>query len=230
AEWAQDRPVTIRTLDAGGDKPIPNLTLTGESNPFLGVRGVRLSFARPEVFRTQLRALARAAVHGNVKVSLPMGTLPIELAVARAMLDEEVAALLSKGVPARRPSLGIMVEVPAAAIAADQFDAEFFSIGSNDLTQYVAAAGRDIGAVADLADAVQPAMLRLLRYVVVVARERRIEVSLCGDAGGDPHVLPQLLATGLRCLSMAPALVGHAKLALATLDLRALPEIPPWPA
>jgi phosphotransferase system enzyme I (PtsI) len=229
AEWAQDRPVTIRTLDAGGDKPIANLTLAAESNPFLGVRGLRLSFARPDVFRVQLRALARAAMHGNVKIMLPMVSLPRELTAARAMLDEEVAALLSAGVPARRPSLGIMVEVPAAAIAADQFDAEFFSIGSNDLTQYVAAAGRDIGAVADLADPVQPAMLRLLRYVVDVARTQRIEVSLCGDAGGDPRTIAPLLATGLRTLSMAPALVGGAKLAIADIDLNTLPALAAWP-
>jgi phosphotransferase system enzyme I (PtsI) len=229
AEWAQDRPVTIRTLDAGGDKPIRNLTLTGESNPFLGVRGLRLSFARPEVFRIQLRALARAAVHGDVKIMLPMVTLPRELAAVRGMLDEGLAALHAAKIPARRPRLGIMVEVPAAAIAADQFDADFFSIGSNDLTQYVAAAGRDIGAVSDLADAVQPAMLRLLRYVVDVAQAQRIEVSLCGDAGGDPRAIPHLLATGLRCLSMPPALVGHAKLALAAIDLRTLPEVGQWP-
>jgi phosphotransferase system enzyme I (PtsI) len=230
AEWAQDRPVTIRTLDAGGDKPIRNLTLAAESNPFLGVRGLRLSFARPDVFRTQLRALARAAVHGDVKIMLPMVTLPRELAAARAMLDEEVAALLAAKIPARRPRLGIMVEVPAAAIAADQFDADFFSIGSNDLTQYVAAAGRDIGAVADLADPVQPAMLRLLRYVVDAAQAQRIDASLCGDAGGDPHAIPLLLATGLRCLSMAPAMVGRAKLAIAAIDLTMLSDVERWPA
>jgi phosphoenolpyruvate-protein phosphotransferase (PTS system enzyme I) len=229
AEWAQDRPVTLRTLDAGGDKPIRNLTLAAESNPFLGVRGVRLSFARPDVFRVQLRALARAAVHGNVKVMLPMVTLPRELDAARAMLDDEVAALHAAKIPARRPSLGIMVEVPAAAIAADQFDAEFFSIGSNDLTQYVAAAGRDIGAVADLAEPVQPAVLRLLRYVVDVAEAKRIDVSLCGDAGGDPRAIPLLLGTGLRCLSMAPTLVGGAKFALAGIDLGTLPETASWP-
>src|SRR5207244_13587458 len=122
--------------------------------------------AQPDVFRTQLRALARAAMHGNVKIMLPMVTHPRELAIARSMLDAEIAALTAAGIPARRASLGIMIEVPAAAIAADQFDAEFFSIGSNDLTQYVAAAGRDIGAVADLADPTQLAMLR--RSVCVV--------------------------------------------------------------
>src|ERR1700681_4809857 len=230
AEWAQGRPVTIRTLDAGGDKPIPGLTPTGESNPFLGVRGLRLSLARPDVFRTQLRALARAAMHGDVKVMLPMVTLPRELAAARAMLDDEVEALATAKIPARRPPLGIMVEVPAAAIAADQFDAEFFSIGSNDLTQYVAAAGRDIGAVADLAEPVQPAVLRLLRYVVDVAEAKRIDVSLCGDAAGDPRSIPSLLAAGLRSLSMAPALVGGAKRSVAAVDLRSIAESEPWPA
>ena len=229
AEWAQGRPVTLRTLDAGGDKPIPGLTPAGESNPFLGVRGLRLSLAQPDVFRAQLRALARAAMHGNVKIMLPMVTQPRELAVARSILDAEVAALGAAGIPARRTSLGIMIEIPAAAIAADQFDAEFFSIGSNDLAQYVAAAGRDIGAVADLADPTQPAMLRLFRYVVSAAHAQRIEVSLCGDAGGDPPAIPLLLATGLRSLSMAPALVGGAKLAVAAVDLGSIAESAPWP-
>ena len=219
-EWAQGRPVTIRTLDAGGDKPIPGLTVAAESNPFLGVRGLRLSFARPEVFRTQLRALARAAMHGDVKVMLPMVTLPRELVAARAMLDAECEALRAAGIPARRPSLGIMVEVPAAAIAADLFDAEFFSIGSNDLAQYVSAAGRDVDALADLCDPVQPAMLRLIAHVVEAARACGIEVSLCGDAGGDPAAIPELLRAGLRRLSMPPALVGAAKLAIAAVDLR----------
>jgi phosphotransferase system enzyme I (PtsI) len=125
--WAEGRPVTIRTLDAGGDKPIAGLTLDGESNPFLGVRGIRLSLLRPEVFRVQLRALARVAVLGPVKIMLPMITVPGELAAARSLLEEEVAALARAGIPARRPPLGIMVEVPAAAIAIEAFDAEFFS-------------------------------------------------------------------------------------------------------
>jgi phosphotransferase system enzyme I (PtsI) len=228
AEWAHGRPVTIRTLDAGGDKPIPGLTPVGESNPFLGVRGLRLSLAHPAVFRTQLRALARAAMHGNVKIMLPMVTQPRELAAARSIFDAEVAALAAAGIPARRASLGIMIEVPAAAIAADQFDAEFFSIGSNDLTQYVAAAGRDIGAVADLADPTQPAMLRLFRFVVNAARAKDIDVSLCGDAGGDPRAIPLLLGAGLRSLSMAPVLVGGAKLAVAGIDLSSS-ESEPWP-
>jgi phosphoenolpyruvate-protein phosphotransferase (PTS system enzyme I) len=159
-----------------------------------------------------------------------MVTQSRELAAARGIFEAEVAALAAAGIPARRASLGIMIEVPAAAIAADQFDAEFFSIGSNDLTQYVAAAGRDVGAVADLADPTQIALLRLYRYVVDTACTRDIEVTLCGDAGGDPRAIPRLLAAGLRTLSMAPALVGDAKLAVATVALRAVPEPQPWPS
>ena len=230
AEWALGRPVTIRSLDAGGDKPIAGFTVDGESNPFLGVRGLRLSLRHPDVFRTQLRAIARAAMHGEVKLMLPMVTLPAELDAARTMLDEEVATLLARDAKARRPSLGIMVEVPAAAIAADLFETEFFSIGSNDLTQYVAAAGRDVDALADLANPVQPAMLRLVGHVVGVARERGIDVSLCGDAGGDPAAIALLLGTGLRSLSMAPSLVGAAKRAIAAVDLSQAGKTKTWPS
>lgn len=228
-EWAQGRPVTVRTLDAGGDKPIAGLTLDGETNPFLGVRGLRLCFARPEVFMTQLRALARAAVHGELKVMLPMVTLPGELTRARAMLGEAVQSLRAQGVPARMPALGIMVEVPACAVTADLFDADFYSIGSNDLAQYVAAAGRDVPSLAELADPVQPAMLRLVSSVVSAARARDVDVSLCGDAGGDPAAIAHLLAAGLRTLSMAPGLVGRAKLAIAACDLRNTAGGPTWP-
>ncbi len=226
-EWAQGRPVTIRTLDAGGDKPIAGLTLNGESNPFLGVRGIRLSLLRPEIFRVQLRALARAATHGPVKIMLPMVTVPAELAAARAFLEEEVSALASAGIAARRPPLGIMVEVPAAAIAVEAFDADFFSIGSNDLTQYVTAAGRDIDAVADLADPLNPAVLRLIANVVRHGRESGRDVSLCGDAGGDPAILPALLGTGLRALSVAPTALARTKSVILALDLGE-PVAAPW--
>src|SRR5581483_12154579 len=122
-------PVTIRTLDAGGDKPIAGLTHDAESNPFLGVRGIRLSLARPEIFRVQLRALARAAVDGNLKVMLPMVTVPRELEAVRRLLDHVIGELAAEGLRARRPPLGMMVEVPAAAVAIQHFDADFFSIG-----------------------------------------------------------------------------------------------------
>jgi phosphoenolpyruvate-protein phosphotransferase (PTS system enzyme I) len=218
-DWADGRPVVIRTLDAGGDKPMAGITIDGESNPFLGLRGIRLSLARPGIFRVQLRALARAAAHGAIKIMLPMVTVQAELAAARAMLDEEIAKLNAAGYSARRPPLGMMVEVPAAAIAIDSFDADFYSIGSNDLTQYVTAAGRDIGAVADLADVLNPAVLRLIAQVARHGREAGHDVSLCGDAGGDPFVLPHLLFAGLRSVSMAPSAVARAKAAIAAVDL-----------
>ncbi len=209
-EWAGAKPVVIRTLDAGGDKPVPGLTIA-EGNPFLGLRGIRLSLHRPDVFRVQIRALLRAAQHGNLKVMLPMVSLPSELAAARALFAEEAAAL---GLPV--PPLGIMVEVPAVAIHPDPFaDAAFLSIGSNDLTQYVMAAGRDSAAVAALADVRHPAVLSLIRAVTSFGRENHIPVSLCGDAGGDPHAIASLLHCGLRSLSVAPAQLGFAKAAIA---------------
>jgi phosphotransferase system enzyme I (PtsI) len=218
-QWAGGRPVTIRTLDAGGDKPIAGLTVDGESNPFLGIRGVRLSLARPDVFRVQLRALLRAACHGTLKLMVPMVTRPAELEAVRTLLNEEFAALGRDGIPAAMPELGMMVEVPAAALAIDCFDAAFYSIGSNDLVQYLTAAGRDIGAVADLADPRHPAVLRLIAAVAAHGRATGREVSLCGDAGGDPSLIPDLLGAGIRTLSVAPGLVGAAKLAIAGVRL-----------
>ncbi len=219
-EWAQGREVTIRTLDAGGDKPVPGLTLEGETNPFLGLRGLRLSLARPEVFRVQLRALARAATHGGIRMMLPMVTMPRELAAANALLDEELAALARAGMPAVRPQVGIMVEVPAAAITADDFSAAaFFSIGSNDLAQYVSAVGRDVEALSALSSPTQPAMLRLIADVVASGERLGIETSLCGDAASDPAEIAALLATGLRSLSVAPAQLARVKLAVSRTQL-----------
>jgi phosphotransferase system enzyme I (PtsI) len=218
-EWSEGKPVTIRTLDAGGDKPVAGLTAAGESNPFLGMRGIRLSLAHPEIFAVQLRALARAACHGALRIMLPMVTVPEELEAARALLDTEVATLRTAGVPATRPPIGIMVEVPAAALAVERFDAAFFSIGSNDLTQYVTAAGRDIAAVADLANPLNPAVLRLIRMVAEHGRASGREVSLCGDAGGDPEAVGALLAAGLRSLSVAPSALAATKAAIGRVDL-----------
>jgi phosphotransferase system enzyme I (PtsI) len=217
-DWAEGRPVTIRTLDAGGDKPIPGLTIDGESNPFLGLRGIRLSLARPEVFCLQLRALARAAVHGTLKVMLPMVAVPSELDRARELLDVEIAALRAKGIACARPLLGIMVEVPAAALCAGDFDAGFYSIGSNDLAQYTMAAARDIGAVADLNDTGNPAVLALIARTVEAGRARGVEVSLCGDAAADTRLTKALLATGLTTLSVSPLAVARLKATIATVN------------
>ena len=214
-QWAEGRPVTIRTLDAGGDKPIAGLTVDGERNPFLGVRGIRLSLARPDVFAVQLRALCRAAVHGHLKVMLPMVAVRGELERANAMMDAAFAALQATGSACARPPLGIMVEVPAAALRARDFDAAFYSIGSNDLTQYTMAAARDIGAVAALNDTGHPAVLALIESTVAAGRERGVEVSLCGDAAAETRLTPALLSTGLTQLSVAPIAVARLKAAIA---------------
>lgn len=215
--WAGGRPVTVRTLDAGGDKPIAGYTVAHEANPFLGMRGIRLSLRHPDIFRVQLRALARAAADGPLKVMLPMVTLPGELAEARAMLDKEIAALA--GVAHGRPALGIMVEVPAVAITPERFDADFFSIGSNDLVQYTCAVSREEAAAAQLGSAADPSVLALIARVAAHGRATGREVGLCGDAGGDPLLVPALLSAGLRSLSVQPGLAGAVKAAIAGLDL-----------
>jgi phosphotransferase system enzyme I (PtsI) len=223
AEWAAGKPVTIRTLDAGADKPIPGLTLEHENNPFLGLRGVRLSLLKPDPFRTQLRALCRAAAHGRVEVMLPMVSLPGELERTRAYLDEAFDALQAAEIPCRRPDLGIMVEVPAAALSVESFDAAFFSIGSNDLTQYVMAAARDSDAVAALNDPSHPPVLRLIAQVAAHGAKVGRKVSLCGDAGGEAKFIEALLTAGLRSLSVSPAALGRTKQAIARVNLSRRP-------
>ncbi len=214
AEWAGGKPVTIRTLDAGGDKPVPGLTHEGESNPFLGVRGVRLSLERPEVLKVQLRALARAAVAGNVKVMVPMVAVPAELAAVRALLGQAIQELTAVGVEAELPPLGMMVEVPAAALAIETFDADFYSIGSNDLLQYLMAASRDEPELAALARP-GPAFWRVLRELCEHGRAVGHEVSLCGDLASDVKVIPDLLRHGLRTFSVAQAAIAPVKAAIS---------------
>ncbi|WP_186398087.1 phosphoenolpyruvate--protein phosphotransferase [Stappia sp. P2PMeth1] len=217
--WADGRSVTIRTLDAGGDKPVPGLTVE-ESNPFLGCRGIRLSLRRPDVFRVQLRALARAGCHGNLQVMLPMVSVPGEITEAARLLDDCIAELRAEGREAVRPPLGIMVEVPAVAVTPERFgEAAFFSIGSNDLTQYVLAAGRDSPDVAELGRADDPAVLALVASTLRGGAAASLPVSLCGDAGSDLAVLPKLLVCGLRRVSVAPAALARVKAAIAGMRL-----------
>jgi len=213
-EWADGRPVTIRTLDAGGDKPIAGLTQAGDINPFLGVRGVRLSLRHLDVFRAQLRALARAAVAGNLKVMIPMVTVPEELDRCHALLEEALEELRHEGRQAQMPPLGMMVEVPAAALSIEDFNADFFSIGSNDLIQYVAAASRDEPQLADLARPSR-AVFNLIGHVVRYADSAGRETSLCGDLAGDPQQVAALLDRGLRTFSVAPGALGPVKAAIA---------------
>lgn len=218
-EWANGKPVTIRTLDAGGDKPIEGLTIR-EANPFLGLRGVRLTLHAPDVFKTQLRALARAACHGDLRIMLPMVTVPEEIEKSASLLDLCITELERESAGACRPPLGIMVEVPTVAILPARFaKAAFFSIGSNDLAQYVTAAARDSSAVAALNSAHDPSVLHLVANVVAEARTLGRSVSLCGDAGSDLSVLPSLLEIGLDSISVAPASLGRVKAAISDLRL-----------
>jgi phosphotransferase system enzyme I (PtsI) len=214
AQWAAGKPVTIRTLDAGGDKPIAGLTMPGDLNPFLGVRGVRLSLRRLDVFRLQLRALARAAIGGNLKVMIPMVTVPEELDRCRALFQNTIDELRGEGQEAAMPPLGMMVEVPAAALAVEDFNADFYSIGSNDLIQYVMAASRDEPQLVDLARPSR-AVFGLIGNVVAHAKRSSREASLCGDLAGDPQQVASLLDQGLRTFSVAPGALGPVRAAIA---------------
>ncbi len=213
--WADGRPVTLRTLDAGGDKPIPGITLDGETNPFLGVRGLRLSMRLEEIFDTQLRAMARVAALGPVKIMVPMVTAPDEIAPVRTRLEAVIADLAARGVDHGHPQLGMMVEVPAAALSAELFDVDFYSIGTNDLIQYATACARDNRDVAALARGDHPGVLRMIDAVAQAGVERGVEVSVCGDMASDPEGVDRLLASGVRVLSAAPAQVGRVKVRIA---------------
>jgi phosphotransferase system enzyme I (PtsI) len=213
------KPVVIRTLDVGGDKPLPGINIAAETNPFLGLRGIRLCLEKPELFRPQVRALLRAGVNRALRVMLPMIATADELTETRQVFAACLAELRAQGVAAELPPLGIMVETPAAAIAIDLLDAAFYSIGSNDLTQYVMAAARDSGGrVAALNDPGHPAVIRLIKHVVAHGQANARPVSLCGDMASDPALLKRLLATGLKRLSVAPAALGRIKLAISEAD------------
>src|SRR5438477_4048215 len=214
-DWAGGKPVTIRTLDAGGDKPIDGVTVPNEQNPFLGVRGIRLSLANPDLFRVQLRALARAAAAGPLKIMLPMVTVPGELHTTREMLQEEANALFARGTPAAVPPVGIMVEVPAVAISIARFDAAFYSIGTNDLIQYVTASSRGSAELSRLYDARNPAVLELIARIAAHGRSTGKEVSVCGDMASDPELVRYLLEAGITSLSVSPASLGSVKHAVS---------------
>jgi len=214
-EWAAGRPVTARLVDAGGDKPIAGYSVVGEANPFLGLRGVRLALRQPRLLEIQLRALARAAVLGPLEILVPMVTVPTEMRQVRDALDRAVAALMAAGVASARPRLGMMIEVPAAALTCDAFAADFFSIGSNDLLQYVTASSRDSLPLAALQNPMQEAMLRIMRQVLESAKLHGVPVSLCGDMASDPACVAGLLELGLRCLSVAPPALPLVKAAIS---------------
>ncbi len=219
-EWAAGKPVTIRTVDAGGDKPVPGFTVE-ESNPFLGLRGIRLSLARPEIFRVQIRALLRAAVHGNLKVMFPMIAVAGRICARRGAVRGGGGRTCRGGcriMPCRRSASWSRCRRSPSRRKLFS-DVAFFSIGSNDLTQYVMAAARDNGTVAALNSVRNPAVLRLIGQVAAFGKANGISVSLCGDAGGDPASIPALLQAGLRDLSVVPAQLAMAKAAIAGISV-----------
>ena len=214
AQRMQGRPLVIRTLDIGGDKPAPYLALPHENNPFLGWRAIRISLALTEFFKTQLRALLRAAVHGNIHILLPMVSNVSEVQHVQTLLSVAVAELEMEGLPhSRNVPLGIMVEVPSAVQLVDQLAplVDFFSIGTNDLTQYTFAADRTNERVAALADPLHPAVLRQIDSVIRVAHEHGKWCGLCGELAGQSDAIPVLLGLGLDEFSMAPASIPAAK-------------------
>ena len=200
AETLEGKPVIIRTLDIGGDKEIPYLGLAKEENPFLGFRAVRLCLKRDDLYRPQLRALLRASAYGEIKIMVPMISCIDELRAVKAMIGEIKAELGEKGIPYNKDiQVGIMVETPAASLMADAFakEADFFSIGTNDLTGYTMAADRGNPDVAYLYSTYNPAVLRSIERVIKAGKAEGTMVGMCGEAAADPLLTPLLLSFGL---------------------------------
>ncbi|MBW9116640.1 phosphoenolpyruvate--protein phosphotransferase [Rhizobium cauense] len=210
-EWADGRPVTIRMLDIGGDKPLTGLLASPE------LRGIRLLFAQPKIARVQARSLLRAAIFGNLRVMLPMVTFPSDVDQMRQIFREEAAEFTHRGVPHRLPPIGMMVEVPAAALMLDQFEtADFFSFGTNDLAHHLTASTRNDVEFGACSEKVVPAVLRLLAYAVKIAGSKPL--SICGDLAGDPRKTAELLSAGIRHFSVAPAQLPAIRSAIGGLN------------
>ncbi|MFH5186050.1 phosphoenolpyruvate--protein phosphotransferase [Paenibacillus sp. TAB 01] len=213
-EKMEGKPVVIRTLDIGGDKELSYMKLPQESNPFLGLRALRLCLDRQDLFRTQLRALLRASQYGQLKIMFPMIAVLSELLEAKRLLQEEKDKLLQEGAAvAGRIEVGMMIEVPAAALAADQFaqEVDFFSIGTNDLIQYTMAADRMNETVAYLYQPCHPAILRLIQMVIRAAEAEGKWVGMCGEMAGDETAIPLLLGLGLHEFSMSASSILPAR-------------------
>ena len=216
------RPMILRTLDVGADKPLPYLPRPSEANPFLGVRGIRLGLEEPALLATQLRAALRVAAEFPLKVMFPMVTTLDELRRARGVVRQARESLAARGVrPPDRVEVGMMVEVPAAALMAEVFalEVDFFSIGTNDLSQYTMAADRGNEHVAALADALEPAVLRLIARVIEAADSHGKWVGVCGELAGDPIATPVLIGLGVRELSMSAPSVAAVKQATRMIDM-----------
>jgi phosphotransferase system enzyme I (PtsI) len=221
------RPVTVRTLDVGAEKPVAALLNGIEDGAVsnLGLRGIRLSLARPDVLETQFRAILRAANSGNVRILLPMISAVAEIRQARDLLKKAAAKLTRRGIaiPDPLPDLGVMIEVPGAALAANSLaqHSDFFSIGSNDLTMYTLAIDRGNEHVAHLFNPLHPGLLRLLQFTADAALRARIPIAICGEMAGDPRYTALLLGLGIRELSMTPSNIPLVKQRIREIDLAA---------
>jgi phosphotransferase system enzyme I (PtsI) len=216
------RPVVLRTFDIGGDKFASSFQLPAEMNPALGLRAVRLALRRPEVFLVQLRAMVRASAHGDVRIMVPMVASVDEMRAVRELLDHAQNEVDERKQPrAKKIPLGMMIEVPSAAIMADIFarEAEFFSLGTNDLVQYSLAVDRTSRPLAELASAVHPSILRLIHGVTKAAQGANIPVAVCGAVASDLLAVPLLVGLGLRELSMEAAAIPEIKAALARVTI-----------
>jgi phosphotransferase system enzyme I (PtsI) len=216
------RPVVLRTFDIGGDKFASSFQLPAEMNPALGLRAVRLALRRPEVFLVQLRAMVRASAHGDVRIMVPMVASVDEMRAVRKLLDRAIAEVDERKQPhGQKIALGMMIEVPSAAVMADVFAnvAEFFSLGTNDLVQYALAVDRTSRPLAELASPVHPSILRLLRGVAQAASQANVPVAVCGAVASDLLAVPLLVGLGLRELSMEAAAIPEIKAAIGRVTI-----------
>ncbi|GEM_PF-123774 len=222
AEAMGEKETVIRTLDLGSDKKAAWLDMPDEKNPALGCRGLRVSLGNPTLLKTQLRALLRAAAFGNVKVMVPMVTSVREVRAVRACLEECAGELAGEGVSYKVPPLGIMVETPAAALTADQLagEADFFSIGTNDLTQYTLALDREAQGLSDYYDPYHEAVMRMIEMTVTAAHEKGIAVSVCGELAADAHATERLIACGVDKLSVSLSAIGRTRQAVLEAEKR----------
>ena len=219
----KNKVLTIRTLDIGGDKDIPYMGLTKESNPFLGYRAIRFCLGRIDVFTTQLRAILRASAYGNIRIMLPLITGVSEVRSVRTILQNVMRELDSKEIPYDKDILlGVMIETPAACMLADILakEADFFSIGTNDLTQYTIAVDRGNENVAYLYSAFHPAVLRSVKRIIECAKRENIEVGMCGEAAGNPAMIPLLLAFGLDEFSVTASKVLETRKNIASWTMK----------